>query len=106
MYAFFIIEIDNNERGVIGDFTTISDIRIRKAPPSRSYPYDNHNRYFVNTHMTRVLLQVFFLRSSIVSDKIELMMLCRVLQSIFLCLSQSESRTQPCRVRINNYSGI
>ena len=28
MYVFFIIEIDNDERGVIGDFTTISDIRI------------------------------------------------------------------------------
>ena len=26
-----IIEIDNDERGVIGDFTTISDIRIMKA---------------------------------------------------------------------------
>ena len=26
-----IIEIDNDERGVIGDFTTISDIRITKA---------------------------------------------------------------------------
>ena len=25
------IEIDNDERGVIGDFTTISDIRITKA---------------------------------------------------------------------------
>ena len=28
-----IIEIDNDERGVIGDFTTISDIRIAKAKP-------------------------------------------------------------------------
>ena len=27
----FIKEIDNGERGVIGDFTTISDIRIKKA---------------------------------------------------------------------------
>ena len=27
----FDIEIDNDERGVIGDFTTISDIRITKA---------------------------------------------------------------------------
>ena len=27
------IEIDNDERGVIGDFTTISDIRITKAKP-------------------------------------------------------------------------
>ena len=29
----FSIEIDNDERGVIGDFTTISDIRITKAKP-------------------------------------------------------------------------
>ena len=29
----FSIEIDNDERGVIGDFTTISDIRIMKAKP-------------------------------------------------------------------------
>ena len=29
----FIIEIDNDERGVIGDFATISDIRITKAKP-------------------------------------------------------------------------
>ena len=29
----YIIEIDNDERGVIGDFTTISDIRITKAKP-------------------------------------------------------------------------
>ena len=29
----FIIEIDNDERGVIGDFTMISDIRITKAKP-------------------------------------------------------------------------
>ena len=36
------------------------------------------------------------------SDKIELMMLCGVLQSNFSCLSQSESRTQPCHVRIWN----
>ena len=28
-----IIEIDNDERGVIGDFTTISDIRITKVKP-------------------------------------------------------------------------
>ena len=35
------------------------------------------------------------------SDKIELMMLCGVLQSNFSCLSQSESRTQLCHVRIN-----
>ena len=35
------------------------------------------------------------------SDKIELMRLCGVLQSNFSCLSQSESRTQPCYVRIN-----
>ena len=34
------------------------------------------------------------------SDKIELMRLCRVLQSNFSCLSQSESRTQPCHVRM------
>ena len=27
------IEIDNDERGVIGDFITISDIRITKAKP-------------------------------------------------------------------------
>ena len=27
------IEIDNDERGVIGDFTMISDIRITKAKP-------------------------------------------------------------------------
>ena len=38
------------------------------------------------------------------SDKIELMMLCRVLQSNFSCLSQSESRTQPSHVRISNTS--
>ena len=31
--AEFDIEIDNDERGVIGDFTTISDIRITKAKP-------------------------------------------------------------------------
>ena len=36
------------------------------------------------------------------SDKIELMMLCGVLQSNFSCLSQSESRTQSCHVRINS----
>ena len=35
------------------------------------------------------------------SDKIELGKLCGVLQSQFLCLSQSESRTQPCHVRIS-----
>ena len=27
------IEIDNNEQGVTGDFTTMSDIRITKAEP-------------------------------------------------------------------------
>ena len=27
------IEIDNDERGVTGDFTMISDIRIKKAEP-------------------------------------------------------------------------
>ena len=36
------------------------------------------------------------------SDKIELGKLCGVLQSKFLCLSQSESRTQPCHVRIRD----
>ena len=37
------------------------------------------------------------------SDKIELIRLCRVLQSnFFLFISQSESRTQPCDVRIRN----
>ena len=36
------------------------------------------------------------------SDKIELMMLCGVLQSNFSCLSQSESRTQLCHVRISH----
>ena len=36
------------------------------------------------------------------SDKIELMRLCGVLQSNFSYLSQSESRTQPCHVRIGN----
>ena len=40
------------------------------------------------------------------SDKIELGKLCGVLQSKFLCLSQSESRTQPCHVRIQNYKTI
>ena len=34
------------------------------------------------------------------SDKIELMRLCGVLQSNFSCLGQSKSRTQPCHVRI------
>ena len=34
------------------------------------------------------------------SDKIELGMLCGVLQSNFSRLSQSELRTQPCHVRI------
>ena len=43
----------------------------------------------------------FFLWSSIVSDKIELMRLCGVLQSNFSYLSQSESRTQLCHVRIH-----
>ena len=38
------------------------------------------------------------------SDKIELGKLCRVLQSKFLCLSQSESRTQPCHVRIEIFN--
>ena len=37
------------------------------------------------------------------SDKIELGKLCGVLGSKFLCLSQSESRTQPCHVRILIY---
>ena len=36
------------------------------------------------------------------SDKIELMKLCGVLQSKFSRLSQSESRTQPCHVRMVN----
>ena len=36
------------------------------------------------------------------SDKIELGMLCGVLQSNFSRLSQSESRTQPCHVRMLN----
>ena len=31
IYITIVIEIDNDERGVIGDFTTISDIRITKA---------------------------------------------------------------------------
>ena len=35
------------------------------------------------------------------SDKIELMRLCGVLQSNFSCLSQSESRTKPCHVTID-----
>ena len=30
------------------------------------------------------------------SEKIEFMRLCRVLQSDFSCICQSESRTQPC----------
>ena len=34
------------------------------------------------------------------SDKIEQGMLCGVLQSNFSRLSQSESRTQPCHVRM------
>ena len=34
------------------------------------------------------------------SDKIELGMLCGVLQSNFSRLSQSELRTQPCHVRM------
>ena len=34
------------------------------------------------------------------SDKIELIRLCGVLQSKFLFNSQSESRTQPCHVKI------
>ena len=38
------------------------------------------------------------------SDKIELGMLCGVLQSNFSRLSQSESRTQPCHVRISYYT--
>ena len=33
--SFGIIEIDNDERGVIGDFTTIRDIRIMKVEPER-----------------------------------------------------------------------
>ena len=40
------------------------------------------------------------------SDKIELGMLCGVLQSNFSRLSQSESRTQPCHVRINILSSV
>ena len=40
------------------------------------------------------------------SDKIELGKLCGVLQSKFLCLSQSESRTLPCHVRIENPSWL
>ena len=40
------------------------------------------------------------------SDKIELMRLCDVLQSNFSCLSQSESRTQPCHVRINILTSV
>ena len=40
------------------------------------------------------------------SDKIELMRLCGVLQSNFSCLSQSESRTQPCHVRISFYQNF
>ena len=36
------------------------------------------------------------------SDKIELMRLCGVLQNNFSCLSQSESRTQPCHVRMSH----
>ena len=35
------------------------------------------------------------------SDKIELMRLCGVLQSNFSCLSQSELRTQLCHVRMH-----
>ena len=40
------------------------------------------------------------------SDKIELMKLCAVLQSNFLCLSQSESQTQLCHVRLRFKSWI
>ena len=32
-FGTYTIEIDNDERGVICDFTTISDIRITKAKP-------------------------------------------------------------------------
>ena len=34
------------------------------------------------------------------SDKIELIRLCGVLQSNFLFISESESQTQPCHVRM------
>ena len=34
------------------------------------------------------------------SDKIELIRLCTVLQRHFSCVSQSDSQTQPCCVRI------
>ena len=34
------------------------------------------------------------------SDKIEFIRLCGVLRSNFLCLSQSNLRTQPCHVRM------
>ena len=40
-----------------------------------------------NENKSRLLLQVFFLRSSIVSDKIELMMLCGVYRAIFRVLA-------------------
>ena len=33
MKSLCVIETDNDERGVIGDFTMISDIRIKKAEP-------------------------------------------------------------------------
>ena len=38
-FCSFIIEIDNDERGVIGDFTMISDIRITKAEPEIGVVY-------------------------------------------------------------------
>ena len=40
------------------------------------------------------------------SDKIELIRLCGVLQSNFLFISQSELRTQPCHVRIGLISPL
>ena len=40
------------------------------------------------------------------SDKIELMKLCGVLQSKFSRLSQLESRTQTCHVRINILTSV
>ena len=56
--------------------------------------------YLFREKKSKLLLQVLFLQSSIESNEIELMRLCGVLQSNFLCLSQSESRIQPCHVRI------
>ena len=45
-----------------------------------------------NEKKSRLLLQVFFLRSSIVSDKIELMMLCGVYRAIFRVLANQNRR--------------